>query len=190
MFYIFWAFLNLFLAAGFLVVGYHAVKEIRIKFGLFIALFFVAATCSFISQSPEEKPEIQTQTLHFYENRSSLGFTKTKNSWFLPDSITRNYILLEESRSYIIKESPLFDIKLHIRFGTEPTSEKKIPVYAYASLEGTSIGTEWRSIFPILNVDASGKNFQYELSSTTEWKLLNLPVYSETMDIQGTLPIE
>lgn len=189
MLYIFWAVLNFFLAAGFLVIGYRAVKLIRIKYGLFAAVLLLCIGGSFFCNGDKENQTgAPMHSLNFHDGRSSLQFPENAATWHIPDGTAKDFNL--KSRvAVVLHETPLFKIRLRIDYGVEAGTSRLAPLYAVTSFEGFHSGIEWRPLSPHVSADASGKKINYYVTGGTEWKLLNAVVYSAYKTFTGSVTV-
>lgn len=189
MLYIFWWILNLFLAAGFLVICFNAAKLVKVKYGLFVTVIFVFGLFSFVSNpSNDEESKTPVKTLRFHDERSSLSFQEDAGTWSIPDTIARHYIF-KDQRKLIIHNNPLFKVWLHISYGQETVSGRIEPLYSYTSVEGMLSGIKWKPIAPLLNTDESGKRINYDVNGEMNWRLLNMTVCSEGKNFTGSIDI-
>ena len=188
MYYILWGLLNLFLSAGFVVISFYAVKQLRVKFGLFVAILFTFMLLSFINQPGDKKIPQKTHQLTFKNNKSGFSFTEQSGTWHLDDSLTK-YYQLSNSKVFTVYKTPLFSVNLHVQLATEPVSKTTVPVYAFATLNGTLAGINWEPHPPLVNVDDKGENLIYSVSGTMQWKLMNTPFFTSGKTFEGSIKL-
>jgi hypothetical protein len=189
MLYIFWGLLNLFFFAGFFVIAYHAVKQIRIQYGVLVAFVFVCVLCSFITDSgKEENYKRPMHKLEFHGGKSSLQFEENNENWHIPDSAAKRYSL-NGGQQFVVHKTLLFTIRLQVMHATEVSSKRITPVYAYSTVEGTLSGVEWEPMAPTININESGTKIEYHLDGIMKWKFLNMIVYSERKTFIGSTDV-
>ena len=188
MLYIFWGLLNLLLFAGFLVIAFYGIKQIRIRFGVFVAFVFVCLFFSFMNKPPESDRSKKVMHSLRFNGSSTMQFEEEKSTWHIDDSLASQYELIG-SKDVDIYKTILFTIGLNISYGKDVTSNVLVPVYARPNFEGFQSGTKWIPNTPSFQVDEKGQKIQYKIDGIIQWNLLNLTIFSEQKSFTGSFTI-
>jgi len=185
MLHVFWGLLNLFFIAGFFVICFYAVKLIRLRFGLFVAIVFVCGLLSFINKGDEKNETRQMRKLNF-AGQSTTSLAYQPGTWALEDSMAPQYVF-QNTKQITVHENTLFSIILMVGYGVEKEAGRLAPLYAYSSVSGIISGVNWKPSPPILYANEAGTELNYILEGIIEWKLMNIVLYSEQKKFTGSI---
>ncbi|RYZ26601.1 MAG: hypothetical protein EOO10_15075 [Chitinophagaceae bacterium] len=190
MLYVFWAILNLFLFAGFVVISYYAIKQLRLKYGLFIAFLFTCMLFSFVNRSADnDSSKRKLHHLNFRNNQTSFSFQNESGTWHIEDSLTRHYDLAG-NKDFVVYKTPFFNINLHVQYATDHNTKTTVPVFARSSLSGFLAGCDWEPYPPVVNTDEKGENLEYNVSGSMKWKLMNMEIINSEKTFKGSVKIK
>ena|SRR5476651_224458 len=178
MFYVLWAIINIALDIYFLYVVFLVGKVLAKKIGGFAAVFFLVALLSVGGHSgANADDDIDAVT----------GMVKHWN--FTPqDSLLKGYSA--STGDVYVKTTPLAKFSFNALYGMDKVTRKHVPINAYASLVGTSIGTHWKANYINVNATDDDTKFEYQMGATTEWYLMGFLVYTGTDDYHGVVKLK
>jgi hypothetical protein len=169
--YLIWGLLNVVLLIYFLTICFNAIKLVRREIGLFAAIVFVIGLLSFCSRQNNDDEVKNSNKTWTFTSEDSLTQKPTS---FLRHELERNLI----SR-YV----------LEIIYRKD-RNNINVPISAYTSTNGFTIGTNWRGESIIVNKTNDNNKFHYYVSGVVEWHLLGMTVYTQLKKFDGTVLTE
>lgn len=171
--YLIWGLLNIGLLVYFLSICFSAVKLVRREIGLFAAIVFVIGLLSFCNRqnSDEEMKNSNKTKMWTFTSEDSLSQKPTS---FLRHELGKNLI----SR---------YDLEIIYR---KDSNDINVPISAYTSTNGFTIGTNWRGESIIVNKTNDNDKFHYYVTGIVEWHLFGITVYTQLKKFDGTVLTE
>jgi hypothetical protein len=171
MLYLLWGLLNIGLFLFFVVTCFRATRLVREKFGLFTSIIFVFGLLSFISNSNDDKDNIEPGTSQIRTWKFVSEDSVDRNATFL--------INVELEKTLISKYG------LGIEYGKDKQGQLNIPISGNSSTTGFVSGTNWKPSSIIVNKTYHNTKFEYYVYGIMEWKLLGATVYSQPKEYKG-----
>ncbi len=185
--YIAWGLLNLALFAGWVVIGWYALKLLKQRFGIAIAFVFALTTCSLINKPSSDNQQQRYRHLQFANNNSSISLLEEDGLWSISDSVSKRYTY-SESKDVIAYSNAMFTVRLSVGFGKDTASGSLAPLYAYTTVDGLTAGVEWDAKPATINLNAEGNGFECAVQGTMQWKLLGgIPAYNQSKEFKGVI---
>jgi len=173
MMYLIWGLLNIGLLIYFLTICFNAVKLVRREIGLFAAIVFVIGLLSFCSRQNDDDKATNSNKTKTWTFTSEDSLTQKPTS-FLRHELESNWI-------------SKYDLEVIYR---KDTNNINVPISAYTSTNGFTIGTNWRGESIIVNKTDDNNKFYYHVNGVVEWHLLGMTVYTQLKTFKGTVSTE
>jgi hypothetical protein len=171
MLYILWGLLNIGLFIFFIITCFRATKLVKEKFGVLAAVVLVFGLLSFISNSNKDDNDHQSNSNQIrtweFNSRDSVDINSTR---FMQIALEKTLVSKYE---------------LGIKYGKQKEGQINIPLSANSWTTGFMSGTNWKATSIIVNKTNENNRFEYHVTSTVEWKLLGITIYSQPKVYRG-----
>jgi len=188
MLYILWGLLNLSAVIGFLIISFYAIKQVRVRYGLFVAFLFLCFFFSFTNKSADIKPSPKRMLSLDFKESAAIQFEDDGLKWFIDKSLTSHYTPAGSKR-FVVYKTSLFSVGLRVTYAKDEKSNLLFPVFADPTFEGFRSGIDWKPNRPTVNIDNKKGTIEYQLDGTMKWNLLNMSIYSELKTFKGSVPL-
>jgi len=171
MLYFIWSTLGFLFLMGFAVICYLALKSLREKSGVLVALGLLFGFILLIVGSIQHRSR---------RDPASIG----DKFWsrIVKDSLTRdvNSVVFVD-----LEETIAVRLDLVVKYAKD-RGANYIPVDAYTTFSGLNDGHSWRPI--LIDVSRTGVNnqFKYNVSGFLDWRFLGAIIYSQKKKYRGT----
>ena len=136
--------------------------------GLIASIIFIVGLLSFMSGPSEKKNYV----------------AEDPSAWKLPDHESIGFKYSENAQ--IELETGLLSKRyLQIIYGTVKATDALLPIKAWSAYEGFMAGTDWKPSSIVITNGSNPKEVSYEVHGIFEWKLFNVPIYSEAKVYKG-----
>lgn len=160
-----WIALNLSLAISLFIVSYRNFRGFSERYGSLASILVFVLVAS-MCQSPakqESKPQVGQ-----YEH--TVAFSGQTSHW-------------SASHSIVLLDWPTLELTQEIYLIHLPKSDS-LRIASQTFLTGTVVGVQWKPVTAFVDIGAD-KRIHYSASGVLEWRLLGLPLYSQSMSFEG-----
>lgn len=160
-----WIILNLSLAISLLIVSYRNFRVFSERYGWLasiVVFVLVASMCQSPAKQENKSPAGQ------YEH--TVPFSGQTSHW-------------SASHSIVLLDWPTLELQQGI-YLTHPPKSDSVRIASQTFLTGTVVGVQWKPVAAFVDLGAD-KRIHYSASGVLEWRLLGLPVYSQSMSFEG-----